>query len=218
MNENVSSENHEQKQPTPKPQKDKAPVVRSKLLTYGLLLATAVVVIAVGYGLYSSEGKFLLHLQETDVSRGLITFLVAIITVSISLILVVWVLVSNLETEELKVRFTSAKEVFATLVGILGTILGFYFGSVGQDIDKQLTLAELKFKNKEVIIHAAGGVPPYRFTTNIPGVGPENAQVSNDGWLFVPIPAQLELGSLVTVEVTDSKDKTKSQSNEYKHE
>ncbi len=189
--------------------------VKSKFLAPVLLLMTAVIVVAIGYGLYSSEGKFLMQLQETDVSRGLITFLVAVITVSISLLLVIWVLVSNLEKEELKTRFTSAKEILTTLVGILGTILGFYFGSVDKDIDKQLALAEIKFKNKEMIVHVSGGIPPYRFVTNLLSNGKENIQVSNDGWLFISIPEELTLGSLVTVKVTDSKDKTASQSNNY---
>jgi hypothetical protein len=189
--------------------------LKKNWLTIALLIFAVVIVCAIGYGLYASGGQFLLQLQKTDVSRGLITFLVAVITVSIALLLVVWVLASNLPDEKFKTRITSAKEILSTLVGILGTILGFYFGSADKDIDKELLLSKLKFKNNEVVIHASGGTSPYRFSTNLPGFDPEQTEVSDDGWWFVPIPDELETGSSVTVQVTDSKDQTISRTDKY---
>jgi hypothetical protein len=188
---------------------------KSKTLSIGLLGIAAVVIGAIGYGLYSSDGQFLLQLQKTDVSRGLITFLVAVITVAIALSLVIWVLVSNLDNEDLKIRFASAKEILSTLVGILGTILGFYFGSVDSEGERQLLLSELKFKNNEIVVSASGGTAPYRFTTNLPEDASKQVRVSQDGWLFAPLPDNLKAGTSVTVTVTDSRDKSVSRTSEY---
>ena len=62
-------------------------------------------------------------------ARGLITFSVAIVTVSIALILVFYLVFGTGSTEELKDRFTYGKDILMVFVGILGTIMGFYYGS-----------------------------------------------------------------------------------------
>ncbi len=118
----------------------------SQWLPRSLVFITVVVLILIALGLYASGGQFLLYLQKTEISRGFITFLVAVITVSMALILVVWALTSEADETKFKTRFTSAKEILATLVGILGTILGFYFGSSGTETERQLSLSEFKFK------------------------------------------------------------------------
>ena len=126
-------------------------------LLWAVFVFVAFVIAAIGYGLYKSEGRFLLQLQETAVSRGLITFLVAVVTVSIALVISVWVIASNAEAEVTKARFSYAKDILATLVGILGTILGFYFGSADKSAAEQLVLADIQIKAGPLITHASGG-------------------------------------------------------------
>src|SRR5262245_4690872 len=68
-------------------------------------------------------------------ARGLITFAVAIVTVAIALLLVLYVLFGPSgdgdpkAEDDLKNRFTFGKDILMIFVGILGTIMGFYYGT-----------------------------------------------------------------------------------------
>lgn len=77
---------------------------------------------------YQSESSLLRELASLDQARGLITFLVAVTTVGIALILTVFIVVTN--DPGAKDKFIQGKEVLTGLIGVLGTIVGFYFGSV----------------------------------------------------------------------------------------
>lgn len=63
--------------------------------------------------------------------RGMITFLVAVVTAGIAMILVLATIVSD--SPEWEKRFSRGKEVFTALLGVLGVIVGFYFGT-SQDV------------------------------------------------------------------------------------
>ena len=64
-------------------------------------------------------------------ARGLITTLFAIMTVALALILILSVLFSS--SPDYEKRFVLGKEVLTIFIGILGTIVGFYFGSAPID-------------------------------------------------------------------------------------
>lgn len=83
---------------------------------------------------YQSESSLLRELASLDQARGLITFLVAVTTVGIALILTVYVVVTN--DPSVKDRFILGKEVLTGLIGVLGTIVGFYFGSVATQVQR----------------------------------------------------------------------------------
>ena len=70
----------------------------------------------------------------SNVARGLITLLVAIVTVAIAIMLTLSVLLSN--STDYEKRFALGKEILTIFIGVLGTIVGFYFGSA--PIDKGL--------------------------------------------------------------------------------
>lgn len=195
----------------------KAPPSKASRILSGGLIAVLVVILGVmGYGLYDSGGRFLLQLQDTNVSRGLITFLVAIATVSIALILSVWVIASGEEAETVKARFSLAKDVLATLVGILGTVLGFYFGSSDKTGAEQLALADIQFQSGQVITHISGGTPPYRYSLSFSeGKPTTTVHISKDGWIFEVLPSPATPGMQVSIEVTDSRDRKLSKSVKY---
>ena len=70
-------------------------------------------------------------LRDGERTRGLITFSVAIVTVAIALILVFFLVfgVFGNNKEEFTSRFTFGKDILMVFVGILGTIMGFYYGT-----------------------------------------------------------------------------------------
>ncbi|PZR84166.1 MAG: hypothetical protein DLM68_13250 [Hyphomicrobiales bacterium] len=47
----------------------------------------------------------------------------------IAFTLIIYLATSQAETADLKERFAFSKEVLTSLIGILGTIIGFYFGA-----------------------------------------------------------------------------------------
>jgi hypothetical protein len=185
-----------------------------------LVLILAGIFLALYVGLYQADGRFLNSLRETDVSRGLITFVVAVTTVSIALVLAVYVMASNEKADVLKERFSYAKDVLATLVGILGTILGFYFGTTVSAQSEGIQIAEPQVRGTQLLVHVAGGVPPYRYTVILPGLEQSKtvSKVSKDGWIFEQLPSNLNKNDSISVEVSDSKDKKSSRSIKFSPE
>jgi hypothetical protein len=94
-------------------------------LIYGAIAVLILVVIVWGL---SGQGGFLASLSDRTVARGLITFLITFTTVGIAIILAVSTIFSSSGDEQDK-RFDKGKQVLSVLIGLLGTIVGFYFGS-----------------------------------------------------------------------------------------
>ncbi|OBP16583.1 hypothetical protein A5320_04085 [Rheinheimera sp. SA_1] len=176
----------------------------SKWVIRILLVVVTLVVVGILFAVLRPD--FLFLLQNTAITRGFITFLVAFVTVSIAIILAVWVLITNSDIEELKVKFSSAKDILATLVGILGTILGFYFGSLDSTVPSKITMSEVQFINRQAIVFSSGGTAPYRYTVTIAGGVTKAVRISNDGWLFEAVPSEIKPGSSINIEVVDAKD------------
>jgi hypothetical protein len=82
----------------------------------------------IAFGLFYPKSGLLQSLAEQGVARGLITFLIAITTVGIAIMLVLSTIVSE-ETADAEKRFDNGKQVLTALIGVLGTIVGFYFGA-----------------------------------------------------------------------------------------
>jgi hypothetical protein len=90
-------------------------------------LAFVCVVIIGAYKLQGSNSDPAIMTAD-DGARVLITFLVAIGTIAIAFLAILTAMILR----EYKERFALAKEVLTILVGILGTIVGFYFGTAGK--------------------------------------------------------------------------------------
>ncbi len=185
------------------------------------------VVGALGFGIYSAGGEFLDSLQKTEVARGLITFLVAVATVAIAIILALYAVVSS--GPDLKERFALGKEILTTLIGVLGTIVGFYFGS-STDIQsrenakplqnefRSLQIAPFSVSNEkpkkgEAISIASfvyGGKPPYNYTISFSPANlvPPISKESQDGTIKedIKLPDTVEKGKelWLKIEVKDS--------------
>jgi len=125
-----------------------------------------VVLIFLMYGIISHD--LLPSLASISVSRGLITFLITVVTVMIALILVLATVVSN--DSDLAQRFSQGKEVLTMLIGVLGTIVGFYFGNP-TDGSKMMALSQPIVSDStpvggstiEITAVASGGRAPYLY-------------------------------------------------------
>lgn len=121
----------------------------------------------------SGKTNILVAIASVEVARGLITFLIAFITIVIALILAVTPFTSK--EQDYKERFALSKEVLTTLIGVLGTIVGFYFGSapvVQQDLQairtSPIIISNEQPKSGEIITIMSlvtGGTPPYVYST-----------------------------------------------------
>jgi hypothetical protein len=95
------------------------------LALFGIVVAAAII-----YGLFINQHFFLL-MASVNQARGLITFLFAFCTIAI--ILLVAITTFWMPKDEVQIRFDKAKDLLTILIGVLGTILGFYFGTVTSD-------------------------------------------------------------------------------------
>jgi hypothetical protein len=78
---------------------------------------------------FALDKSMLAELAKPEQARGLVTFLFAVATVGIALVIVLAVLLSTGTKEDLAERFRMGKDILAVLIGVFGTIVGFYFGS-----------------------------------------------------------------------------------------
>lgn len=103
------------------------------MLTIGTALVFVVILTSVflPYLKGDTEQTLLRELGDVQMARGLITFLIAVSTVAIAVVVILYVVVG--QTAAVKDSFPFAKDVLTVLIGVLGTILGFYFGSTQQE-------------------------------------------------------------------------------------
>lgn len=96
-------------------------------LTVTPLLMIIVIAAILGIGVWGqkSDEPLLTQLANPGSARALITLLFAVGTIWIAVLLAVAALSSACSKES----FDRGKEVLTVLVGILGTIIGFYFGA-----------------------------------------------------------------------------------------
>ncbi|WP_144444266.1 hypothetical protein [Caballeronia arationis] len=171
--------------------------------------------------------KTLLHeLSNPSVARGLITFLIAISTVGIALILVIYV-VSTYDAL-VKDHFALGKEVLTSLIGILGTIVGFYFGQTsGQSnsetvnpVSNSVVISDVAVKPPHpkgggtvtLTASISGGEEPYLYTVKLspevipPIAGATNGPLKED----LHLPASFNPVTALNIEIvaTDAKKNT----------
>jgi hypothetical protein len=157
-------------------------------------------------GISSSRQDLLTKLAQTEVARGLITFLIAIGTVGIAIILAISTLMlpEGIEGEK---RFDRGKQVLTVLIGVLGTIVGFYFGSAPSRPPIAITSAALPDgainKPYATTLQAAGGTPPLKWSVTPPEL-PAGIILDPSSGAIGGTPTALSPKTLYTFKVTDS--------------
>lgn len=150
---------------------------RTALLFIGCLLLLGTLI---GFLLRSAG------VRDVDYSRGLITVVFSFGTIAVALALVLSVLLSRDHAlPETQARFNSGKEVLALLLGIFGTIVGFYFGSITDSPPKPLSVVEIVVSPDQpvlgeavtITVLAAGGKLPLDYELKVDGMEKSDVQV-----------------------------------------
>jgi hypothetical protein len=197
------------------------------VVALAMLLVTAMVVL-VGAAVLGIDKGVLRSMALSDFARGLITYLFAVMTMGMAVVLVLYALapgnIANVPGQDVsqifKTRFEQGKEILSLLLGIFGTIVGYYFGSaVSSQEQASLRISPVHVNppqgkpGERVVVSAVviGGSAPYRFAVGLgnDSLDPKN-YAANDGW----ISEELELRafekrepSVVRVVVLDSSGK-----------
>lgn len=191
--------------PTPEPSLSVVVKYREQIFFLLILLVLVAIVVAVLFNL-----PVIQNLGATGFARGLITFIITVATIGLA-----FVLVFQSFSESSEDSFRRSREVFAGLMGVLGTIVGFYFGSAEKP-SALLEIATLKAAEKQLVTYVSGGVRPYQYS--ITSTDKDFKVIdgsSEDEWIVV-FPEQVpKAGSKVTVTVTDSKQQKESRSIDF---
>lgn len=157
-------------------------------------------------------------LSEPSFARGLITFIICIATIGLAFILVYYAFAQDATDD----RFRRAREVFAGLLGVPGTIVGFYFGSANTGT-APISIADIQVSNRDVVTYVTGGAPPYqgeiqatgKFDDATPIKLPKEANImSQNGWINYTFDKPLSEAK-VEINIRDSQNRTASKVKEY---
>lgn len=130
--------------------------------------------VLVGFGIYFAyllqKGLLLDTLDNADQVRGMVTFFFVLVTTSIILLValgIFWLQDDN----AVKVRFEAAKDLLTIVIGVLGTIMGFYFGSATSStanlalLNTSLTPPALSAGQTATLVSQVnGGSKPYKYS------------------------------------------------------
>jgi len=128
-------------------------------------------ILLIGASVFGIDKGVLTGMAKPDFARGLITYLFAIVTIGVALALILWVLAGPDPTDANDARFQRGKEILGLLMGVFGTIVGFYFGAESSkppspnleistlDVDPKLPQSGSTITLRAVV---RGGTPPYK--------------------------------------------------------
>jgi hypothetical protein len=166
--------------------------------------------VELGSGIYGPQ-SLVEKLAKVENARGLITYILALGTMAIALVLV---LAAFLGGEHSAENFGRGKEVLTILIGVFGTILGFYYGSESSQRKAPLEIspfvvAQSTDRTKTALFTTvSGGQPPYSYSLKFNNKNVHDlSDKSENGQISVNIDTgNLTLGEKVpfTLSVTDA--------------
>jgi hypothetical protein len=161
-------------------------VLLSLIIVLGVIALLAAAVLGIDKGVLG-------NMSRSEFARGLITYLFAVVTIGTAVVLVLSALLEPANDVQEK-RFQRGKEILALLLGVFGTIVGFYFGQAqpSQAGTEALAISTLDVTPKSapagstVTIRAVvtGGVLPYKFGVALGSDAANPAEnVAEGGWI-----------------------------------
>jgi hypothetical protein len=160
-------------------------------IAFAMLMAIVLLIGATTLGL--DKGLVLAHMGQVEFARGLITYLFAVVTIGTAVVLVVSALTAD-ETPANERRFERGKEILSLLLGVFGTIVGFYFGSEvgakGQATETIVNVAPLRLSVASApagadftfTTYVSGGKAPYKY-----GFGIDHGDIKADFKADTPV-------------------------------
>lgn len=164
-----------------------------------------VVLLVIGYSVLFEKGV-VPHLSDSAFARGLITFIISVGTIGLAFFLAYQAFAVRDGTAD--ETFRRAREVFTGLMGVLGTIVGFYFGAAEKS-PADLQVAAIKLTDSQIMTHISGGTQPYRYIVKSTDSDFREIKGTSDGWIVERLSKQLKPGSTLTIEVLDSREQKK---------
>jgi hypothetical protein len=179
-----------------------------------LLILISVLALVAANVLGWDRGNVLTRMADHEFARGLITYLFAVTTIGTAVVLVLAALMGTLGNSE----YQRGKEILALLLGVFGTIVGFYFGSeahggaVSELAVSQPLLSEtapVAGASVHLTAYVDGGTPPYTFTITLGDADEPQWRGSPDqvGWISTDVtmpPAATASEVRLLLDVTDS--------------
>ena len=174
----------------------------------------AIIILGIAKGLPVIE-----KLAEPAFARGLITFIICFATIGLAFMLVCYAF-----SESSDDRFKRAREIFAGLLGILGTIVGFYFGSATIGGVTPITIADIQVNEKEVATYITGGTLPYQSIIKASGEFDDKTavtlpkdikQISQNGWIKYTFEKPLKEAN-IEIDIQDSQNRTASKKTDFR--
>lgn len=205
---------------------EKSPFKNPVFVTSMIIMAGVFIVI--GSAIIGFD-TVLLNMSRSAFARGLITYLFSVVTIGTAVVLIISLLTTEYD-EGNKQRIDKGKDILSLLLGVFGTIVGFYFGTelgagapgtVDELSITSLLASEQQTASGDTInITAAvsGGNGPYEYVYTVGGGSPAGtAFVPQNGWIvqeiavpvvqensFVPVRISVEdtSGRAVTAQTT----------------
>ena len=132
-----------------------------------VLIAMAIVIFISVLIHYASmgwdTGHFLESMANISFARGVITYLFGVGTIGIAVVLLVFALTEKGGPAD--ARYQHGKEVLSLLLGIFGTIVGFYFGSEAASKGEEA----LRLHQPRLSVSSAAPGIPFSLTTAVSG-------------------------------------------------
>jgi len=156
------------------------------------------------------SGRVLTRMADHEFARGLITYLFAVTTIGAAVVLILAALMGRGAMGD--PTFERGKEILALLLGVFGTIVGFYFGSEAHASEEEAIRLSQPLLSAtsvapgdsiEITAFVSGGTPPwsYGIAFGTADMVEYAADVRGTGWITtrVVVPAQLRPGEATLV-------------------
>lgn len=193
---------------------DNSYLFRNPVVVIAMMILLGVFAL-LGAAIVGWDHHVLLRMSNIEFARGLITYLFAVVTIGTAVVLVVSALVS--EGQDIhQERFQRGKEILSLLLGIFGTIVGFYFGREAGGAttsEKVLYAAPIHVSSARIAPNGKltvssfvyGGNAPYRYEIKLDDEKPSKGSVQEAGWLNQEVVAGTQTGTLtLTLTVEDA--------------